>query len=770
MQRICGCLENQGGILSMREDVHALSPIETERLKIRKPKRVAAGLQGVAKSFGIGISEAGLGRTLRTMRTVNRFDGYDCPGCAWPDPDNHRSGFEFCENGAKAFATEATTKRVTAALLSSKSVQEWSEYTDMELDKLGRLTEPMVLRENSNHYEKISWDDAFSLISNSVSNLTDPSEAVLYTSGRASNEAAFLWGTLARQIGTNNLPDCSNMCHESSGVALSQSIGIGKGTVKLDCFDQADLVLVIGQNPGTNHPRMLSALAQTKRNGGSVISINPLMETGLNRFKHPQEIVRLMGRGTPIADAHYPVRIGGDQALLQGISKVILDEGNLDWNFIDQHVEGFDEWKANTESLDWHSIESQSGIEKGRIVELGQAVSKSKNLIICWAMGITQHENAVATIQEASNILLAGGHFGRPGAGACPVRGHSNVQGDRTVGINHHPSEEFLEACQEETGIEMPRKSGFDTVQFVHAARENSVKLFMALGGNILSAMSDTEEVANGLRKIDLTVQISTKLNRSHLVTGRQAIILPCLGRTEIDPAGFVTVENSMGVVHSSTGKLKPASSHLRSEPSIVAGIGNACFGASPFPWSTYGGNHDKTRDLIESVLPGFDNYNSRVREKGGFYLPNGPRDGPTWNTPTGKAVMHVHKFPERSIPDDRFVLMTLRSHDQYNTTIYGMDDRYRGVYNARRVVMMNPEDMSRLGIQASECVNLTSHFNGRLIDSPMWKVVPYDIPRGNLAAYFPEANVLIPLESVAKGSNTPTSKWVEVSVTHQKD
>ena len=753
----------------MREDVDFLSPIESERLKIRKPKQVAAGIPGVAKSFAIGLSEAGLSRTLRTMRTVNRFDGYDCPGCAWPDPDDHRSGFEFCENGAKAFATEATKKRLTPEILSSKSVQSWSKMSDMELDKLGRLTEPMVLRENSNHYERISWTDAFGMISEAVGALEDPNQAVLYTSGRASNEAAFLWGTLARQIGTNNLPDCSNMCHESSGVALSQSIGIGKGTVKLDCFEHADLVLIIGQNPGTNHPRMLSALAQTKRNGGSVISINPLMETGLNRFKHPQEVVRLMGKGTPIADAHYPVRIGGDQALLQGVSKVILEEGNLDWKFIDEHVQGFEDWKHNTESLNWESIVDQSGIEQQRIVELGQAVSKSKNLIICWAMGITQHENAVATIQEASNILLAGGHFGRPGAGACPVRGHSNVQGDRTVGINHHPSESFLAACEQYTGVDMPRDSGYDTVEFVHAARKKSVKLFMALGGNILSAMSDTESVAQGLRNIDLTVQISTKLNRSHLITGKQALILPCLGRTEIDPAGFVTVENSMGVVHSSTGKLQPASKSLRSEPSIVSGIGEACFGDTPFSWTKYGSNHDETRNLIESVLPGFTDYNQRVRQKGGFYLPNGPRDGPTWNTPSGKATMHVHQFPERAISEDRFILMTIRSHDQYNTTIYGMDDRYRGVYNARRVVMMNPQDMHKLGLHPSDYIDLTSHFNERTIDSPKWKVVPYEIPRGNLAAYFPEANVLIPLESVAKGSNTPTSKWVEVSVVPRK-
>ncbi|MEE2748283.1 MAG: FdhF/YdeP family oxidoreductase [Candidatus Thermoplasmatota archaeon] len=754
----------------MRKNVSSQPPIEKENLKIRKPKNVAAGIPGVTKSFRIGIAEAGLSRTIRTMRTVNKFDGFDCPGCAWPDPDNHRSGFEFCENGAKAFATEATKKRLSPELLSSKTVQEWSLHSDMELDKLGRLTHPMILRKDSDRYEPLSWDDAFSVIAKSVDNLDSPDECVLYTSGRASNEAAFLWGTLARQIGTNNLPDCSNMCHESSGVGLTESIGIGKGTVRLDCFDTADMVLVIGQNPGTNHPRMLSALAKTKRNGGSVISINPLMETGLNRFKHPQEIIRLLGRGTPIADDHFPVRIGGDQALLQGIAKVILQEGELDWGFIDEHTEGFEDWKTHISNTSWDEIVSQSGIEQIRIESLGKAVSKSERLIICWAMGITQHENAVATIQEACNILLAGGHFGKPGAGACPVRGHSNVQGDRTVGINHHPSTSFLDACERETGINMPRKSGFDSVEFVRAARDKKVRLFMALGGNILSAMSDTEEVARAMHEIDLTVQISTKLNRSHLVTGHEALILPCLGRTEIDPAGFVTVENSMGVVHSSTGKIPPASSELRSESAIICGVGSVCFGENPFDWSLYASNHDSTRDLIESVLPGFSNYNERVREKGGFYLPNGPRDGPTWNTPNGKAIIHSHSLLDRIIPENRFILMTMRSHDQYNTTIYGMDDRYRGVYNSRRIIFMNQEDMDSRGLSKMDLVDLTSHFEGREKTSEKWKIVPYEIPRGNLAAYFPEANVLVPLDSVAKGSNTPTSKWVEVSLKPHKD
>ena len=747
----------------------ATTPIESERLKIGKPKRVAAGFAGISKSFGIGISEAGLKRTWSAMRSVNKFDGYDCPGCAWPDPDGHRSGFEFCENGAKAFATEATTKRVTPSFFAKHSVTSLSEQPDMWLDKQGRLTQPMVLRAATEHYEPISWSDAFGMISNSVKNLNSPHESVLYTSGRTSNEAAFLWGTLARQIGTNNLPDCSNMCHESSGYALSHSIGIGKGTVRLSCFDEADLILVIGQNPGTNHPRMLSALSNCKRNGGSIVSINPLEETGMRRFKHPQEVLGMIGSGTKIADDHFPVKINGDAALLRGLVKVVLEEGQLDWEFIDTHTEGFEDFKQAAEASDWDEITTGSGISRERITELGLAVAKSKRLIVCWAMGLTQHKNSVAVIQEIANLLLMGGHFGRPGAGACPVRGHSNVQGDRTVGIQHNPKPEFISRLGEATGIGGPQEGGYDTVESVKAMLDGKVRLFMGMGGNIVSAMSDTEQVARGIRNVELTVQISTKLNRSHLVTGRNALILPCLGRTEIDHQSegeqFVTVENSMGVVHMSRGSLTPASEHLLSEPAIVAGIGSACFGSKPFDWAAVIQDYDSIREVIEKVLPEFDEYNSRVRVDGGFYLPNGPRDGPTWDTPSGKAQFTVLDLPNAVAETGQFTMMTVRSHDQYNTTIYGMDDRYRGVYGARRVVLMNRIDMTEMGIESGDEVDLTSHFAGDSIHAPAWKVVPYEIPRGNLCTYFPEANVLVPLDSVAEGSNTPTSKSVAVTV-----
>jgi len=748
----------------MAREVRAQPPIEEEKLKTGPPKKVAAGILGVQKSFSIGLEEAGLKDTIKTMRTVNRFDGFDCPGCAWPDPDNHRSGFEFCENGAKAFATEATKKRASPELINKYSIKELSEMSDMKLDKLGRITHPMVLRENSNKYEVIEWEDAFSMISDKVGKLSNPNEAVLYTSGRTSNEAAFLWGTLARQIGTNNLPDCSNMCHESSGYALGKSIGIGKGTVKLSCFEEADLVLVIGQNPGTNHPRMLTALTSCKANGGSVVSINPLEETGMRRFKHPQKVMQMLGRGTQIADEHLPVKIGGDAALLQGFAKVILESDGVDKKFIDEQTIGFNDWESHIKSADWKEIVLQSGISRKKIEKIGKAISKSKKMIVCWAMGLTQHENSVDIIQEIANLLLTGGHFGKPGAGVCPVRGHSNVQGDRTVGINHHPSEEFLLSCEEKTGIEMPRDRGYDAVEFIHAALDDKVRLYMAMGGNLVSAMSDTERVADAIMNIDLTVQISTKINRSHLVTGKTALILPCIGRTEKDPAGFVTVENSMGVVHSSTGSMNPASEHLLSEPEIVCRIGKSCFPKESFNWQTFT-SHDETRDLISRCIPGFEDYNSRVREKGGFYLPNGPRDGPVWDTPSGKAHFFCNNLPNRQLREGSFVLMTVRSHDQYNTTIYGMDDRYRGIYNSRRIVMMNPDDMTELNLTKGQEVDITSHWGDRKIHSERWKVIPYDIPKGNLCSYFPEANVLVPLESTAQGSNTPTSKWIEVTI-----
>ena len=750
-----------------RSPVRATTPIVEEKLRVKNPPSNVAGLKAVTNSFKIGISESGIAKTISTMRSVNRFDGFDCPGCAWPDPDNHRSGFEFCENGAKAFATEATKARIDSDFFAKHSLSMLAEKSDMWLDKQGRLTQPMFLDEGEDHYSPIKWEDAFDLIADSIS-LDHPNRIALYTSGRCSNEAAFLWGTLARQIGTNNLPDCSNMCHESSGVALNQSIGIGKGTVKLEDFDDADLVIVVGQNPGTNHPRMLSALASCKRNGGSVLSINPLEEAAMKRFKHPQEILGILGKGTQISDDHLPVRINGDSALFKGFAKVILDKQTHNIDFINLHTNGFDAFVDHINQTHWDDIERISGISKDRIQEIGEIISKSQRMIICWAMGITQHKNSVSTIHDIVNLLLLGGHFGRSGAGVCPVRGHSNVQGDRTVGINHHPSESFLNALDNEFGILSPRSSGVDTVKFIQGSLENEFDVLLCMGGNLLSAMSDTNATAEAISKLHLTVQISTKLNRSHLITGKRALILPCLGRTEVDNQlsgpQFVSVENSMGVVHSSTGRLKPASEQLKSEVAITCSIGNTLFGSNPIDWLSMMENYDSIRECIARVIPGFDNYNERVRIKGGFYLPNGPRDGPKWNTASGSAEFISSDLT--SIQEkDGYVMMTIRSHDQYNTTIYGMDDRYRGVFNARRIVLMNPNDMDDESILPSQEIDLVSIFNGTERYAERWKVVPYSIPRGNVATYFPEANVLIPLDSVAESSNTPTSKSVIVKI-----
>jgi len=630
----------------------------------------------------------------------------------------------------------------------------------------------MVLNPESLHYEPVSWNSAFNIIAEHLSALDNPNEAIFYTSGRTSNEAAFLWQLLARRLGTNNLPDCSNMCHESSGVALGDSIGIGKGTVKLDDFSKADLILVVGQNPGSNHPRMLSALKSAKVAGASVVSINPLLETGMRRFKHPQDFLEVMGQGTTIADMHIPVNVNGDLSLFRGLSKSIISGSGVDYDFVEEYTHGFEEYEHAVANTSWDNIVSTSGVARHDIENLAAAMRSSSSTIVCWAMGLTQHHNSVATIQEIVNSLLLGGHIGRPGAGLCPVRGHSNVQGDRTVGIDHKPSRGFLDALRNTTGINPPISHGHDSVSSVLAMLEGKAKVFLSMGGNFVSAMSDTESTSKAIQKCDLSVQISTKPNRSHLVTGKTALILPCLGRTEKDvtPIGhqFVSVENSMGIVHSSRGSAKPASKHLMSEPGIVSGIASALdnkIGFSGIEWSDLSDNYDKIRDLIESSIPGFDSYNDRVRESSGFYLPNPPRDSRTFNTDTGKANFRVNSISSISPASDQFVMMTIRSHDQYNTTIYGLDDRYRGIKESRRIVLMCKQDMSTLGIRTGVMVDLTSHFEGEQLSAPKWRVVEYDIPAGNIATYFPEANCLIPLNSVAEGSNTPTSKSVCVTV-----
>jgi len=756
----------------MSRDVDHLTPIKDRPLQQSSPKEVAAGIPAIFSTMSHGLSRMGAIRSISNLSRVNSFGGFDCPGCAWPDPDDDRTAFEFCENGAKAVADEATRARADPNFWSKWSVEELSRKSDRWLNSQGRLTHPMVLNPESLHYEPVSWNSAFNIIAEHLSALDNPNEAIFYTSGRTSNEAAFLWQLLARRLGTNNLPDCSNMCHESSGVALGDSIGIGKGTVKLDDFSKADLILVVGQNPGSNHPRMLSALKSAKVAGASVVSINPLLETGMRRFKHPQDFLEVMGQGTTIADMHIPVNVNGDLSLFRGLSKSIISGSGVDYDFVEEYTHGFEEYEHAVANTSWDNIVSTSGVARHDIENLAAAMRSSSSTIVCWAMGLTQHHNSVATIQEIVNSLLLGGHIGRPGAGLCPVRGHSNVQGDRTVGIDHKPSRGFLDALRNTTGINPPISHGHDSVSSVLAMLEGEARVFLSMGGNFVSAMSDTESTSKAIQKCDLSVQISTKPNRSHLVTGTTALILPCLGRTEKDvtPIGhqFVSVENSMGIVHSSRGSAKPASKHLMSEPGIVSGIASALdnkIGFSGIEWSDLSDNYDKIRDLIESSIPGFDSYNDRVRESSGFYLPNPPRDSRTFNTDTGKANFRVNSISSISPAPNQFVMMTIRSHDQYNTTIYGLDDRYRGIKESRRIVLMCKQDMSTLGIRTGVMVDLTSHFEGEQLSSPKWRVVEYDIPAGNIATYFPEANCLIPLNSVAEGSNTPTSKSVCVTV-----
>ena len=756
----------------MGRDVAATTPSESSPPSLSKPKDVAAGIPAVISSLSHGITRMGTLASLRNFTSVNRFDGFDCPGCAWPDPDGHRTIAEFCENGAKAVADEGTRKRAGPEFWSQWSVGELSRKSDQWLNSQGRLTHPMILRPGSDYYSELSWDEAFDIIADELVGLDNPDQAVFYTSGRTSNEAAFLWQLLARRFGTNNLPDCSNMCHESSGVALSDSIGIGKGTVTLDDFTKADLIIVVGQNPGSNHPRMLTALRDAKRAGASIISINPLLETGMKRFKHPQAPLELLGSGTLISDEHVPVRVNGDFALFRGLAKVVMQREALDMEFIDAHTLGFADYRRAVESTSWDSIVSGSGVEQEVISNLGATISKSKSTIVCWAMGLTQHRNSVAIIQEIANLLLLGGHIGRPGAGVCPVRGHSNVQGDRTVGINHNPSAKFLSDLHDSTGIAIPTKPGVDSVRAVKSMRGGTAKVFLSMGGNFVSAMSDTKATASALSNCSITAQVSTKPNRSHLVTGRTALILPCLGRSEKDHTSvgeqFVSVENSMGIVHSSRGSSKPASGMLRSEPSIVSGIAGALdtrIGRSGIAWQDLAENYDKVRDMIEASIPGFEGYNERVRLDGGFYLPNPPRDSRTFPTESGYANFRVHDLSGASAGTGRYLMMTIRSHDQYNTTIYGLDDRYRGINKGRRVVLMNQSDMDDNDWSEGDLVDLTSHFEGTELHAREWYIVPYEIPKGNIATYFPEANVLVPLDSVAEGSNTPTSKSVVVTI-----
>ena len=741
-----------------------------ETKEATKESKSAGGLPAIIATLKTLSAETGLIRGARTLLKVNQPQGVDCPGCAWPEPDQHRSHFEFCENGAKHIADEATTKRVTPEFFQQWSVADLALQSDQWLGAQGRITHPMVLSRGATHYEPIGWDETFELIAGELNSLNYPDQAIFYTSGRTSNEAAFLYQLFVRQFGTNNLPDCPNMCHESSGSALNETIGVGKGTVTLEDFDQAEAIFVIGQNPGTNHPRMLTTLQQAKRRGCKLVHINPLPEVGMTRFKHPQQFSGWFGSGTELADLFLQVRINGDVALLQGLSKAVLArEGVLDREFINSHTIGFDAFAASLQAVSWDDVVEQSGVSKEQIEQAAQIFVESNRTIFCWAMGLTQHRNAVANIQEIVNLMLLRGQVGKPGAGLCPVRGHSNVQGDRTMGIWERPTEAFLDRLGVEFSFEPPRNHGFDTVRAIQAMHEGQGRVFFALGGNFLSATPDTDFTAAALRRCRLTAHISTKLNRSHLITGERALILPCLGRTEVDVQTsrpqFVSTENSMGVVQMSRGSLAPASTELLSEPQIVARLARATLEhRTTVDWEELAADYDKIRDAIERVVPGFENYNARVREPGGFYLPNAARNR-VFNTASGKAAFTIHALPEHNLAPDQYLMMTIRSHDQFNTSVYSANDRYRGISNGRRVVFLNQEDMAEAGLRERQPVDLVSHFEGEERVAREFEVVPYDIPRRCAATYFPEANVLVPVRNVAEKSNTPVSKSVVITI-----
>ena len=754
-------------------------------LKLENRLKVAAGVQAVIKSMQFNWGEAGLTRGTHGLLKMNQKDGFDCSSCAWPDPDDHRSVAEFCENGAKATASDADDRACGPEVFAKYSLADLSHLSDRDQNNLGRLTHPMVKRPGGTHYEPIAWPDAFELIGRELNALASPNEAAFYTSGKVPNEPAFLYQLFAKQFGTNNLPDCSNMCHESSGAALSPTLGLGKGSVTLNDIHEAEVILIIGQNPGTNHPRMLTALQLAKRNGAKIISVNPLIEAGLNHFKNPQDFLNplralgaLLGDGTPITDLFLQVRVDGDMALLRGIIKHLFEAEDLnpgqvvDRAFIAEYTVGFESFEQNIRHTSWDDVEALSGIGRAELREAANMLATKQKIITCWAMGVTQQRQGVQTIQEIVNLHLLKGAIGKPGAGTCPVRGHSNVQGDRTMGVWEQPTKLFQDALGKEFNFQPPYAHGYDVVEAIRQMYHGQLKVYFGLGGNLLAAGPDTEVIAEGMRRQNLTVYVGTKLNRGHLVTGRTSLLLPCFTHSDIDrqKAGhqLTSCENSMGVVSQNKGVLVPLPGHnMLSEVAIVAGVAIATLGperTNVADWVAMTEDYDVIRDHISRVIPGFEQFNEKLREPGGFYLPNGPRER-KFTTPDGKAHFTATDLEKHALAPDQLVLMTVRSHDQFNTTIYDYNDRYRGIHGERRVLFMNREDLAARGIQAKALIDITSHYEGEQRTVEKFIAVPYDIPKGNVAAYFPEANPLVPIGSVAKTSNTPTSKYVVVTV-----
>lgn len=760
----------------MADKSNAQPPEKLTGIELIQVPKTSVGPKAIGSALSHIKNEVGVIKGIRLLKNLNQKYGFDCPGCAWPDPDEKRAFLaEYCENGAKAVAEEATKNKVSPLFFATYAVSSLSKLSDYEIGKKGRITHPVYLPEGANHYKEISWEAAFKIIAQELNALHSPDEAIFYTSGRTSNEAAFLYQLFVRQFGTNNLPDCSNMCHESSGVALSETLGIGKGSVTLDDFNHTDLIIVMGQNPGTNHPRMLTALGEAKKKGSQIITINPLPEVGLMNYKDPQNPLKWFGSGQDLTDLFLQVKINGDVALLKIILKLMVEQEQkepnsvFDHDFINEKTYGIEDLLDDLNTYSIAYLLPQTGLSLKEIEQAANLIIKNEKIIICWAMGITQHKNSVDNIREIVNILLLKGSIGKKGAGTCPVRGHSNVQGDRTMGIWEKPKHDFLDNLEKEFSFKAPRKHGFDVVNAIEAMHQKKAKVFLGMGGNFISATPDTEFTAEALRNCNLTVHISTKLNRSHLIHGKKALILPCLGRSEkdIQASGeqFVSVENSMGVVHKSQGNLKPCSEDLLSEPAIVGRLAQATLKKSTTNWSRLITNYDFIRDKIEATIPGFKNYNQRVRIDGGFYLPNNARENNFKPTHTGKANFSVNLPSDIVLEKNQFMMMTVRTHDQYNTTIYGLNDRYRGVLNERRVIFMNPKDMKSLGLKKLDLVDLTSHFNNQQREAKGFLAVPYSIPTQCTATYFPEANVLVPLKSTAKWSNTPTSKTIIITI-----
>ncbi|WP_282791670.1 FdhF/YdeP family oxidoreductase [Streptomyces sp. CC224B] len=744
-------------------------------LSVTPPKKWAAGVSAVVHALEYSLEQTSPKKTGVDLLTMNQVGGIDCPGCAWADPaPGRRHRNEYCENGAKHINDEATTRRVTADFFREHSVSDLAARSDMWLNQQGRLTEPMVKRPGSDHYEPITWNDALGVLARELKALASPDEAVFYTSGRASNEAAFVLQLFARAFGTNNLPDCSNMCHESSGFALSETLGTGKGTVTLDDLHHADLIFLVGQNPGTNHPRQLSALEEAKRNGGRIVAVNPLPEAGLRRFKNPQKPRGIVGRGTQIADRFLHIKPGGDLALFQALNRLLLEAEDarpgtvLDHGFINAHTTGFEEFAAHARTVDWDDVSAATGLTREEIEQVRDEVLRSERVIVCWAMGITQHKHGVPTIREIVNFLLLRGNLGRAGTGACPVRGHSNVQGDRTMGIWEQMPDTFLDALKEEFGFDPPRPHGLDSVNAIKAMREGRVKVFLALAGNFVRAAPDSEVTEEAMRSCRLTAHISTKLNRSHTVCGDTALILPTLGRTERDVQAdgeqFVTVENSMSEVHTSQGRLEPASPLLLSEVAILCRLARRTLDGRPdIPWETFEGDYGTIRDRISRVVAGFHDYNARVTRPGGFQLPNPVNEG-VFPNKVGKALFTRNERVVPRAPEGHLLLQTLRSHDQWNTVPYTNNDRYRGIHGSRHVVLVNPADLTELGLAQGDRVDLVSVWeDGTERRAENFEVVSYPAAKGSAAAYYPETNVLVPLDSVADISNQPTSKGIVV-------